>query len=246
MDGAGLGGPAASRQMTGDRQTTAGPRHPLLGFAVVALLTVVVAAVLVQVMGLAFTLAGLSPLAAGGICVASLLGSPIDIPVARLRSRPARDAYRAVPWDGTIYLIPVDEGGRIVVAVNLGGAVIPAAVSLYLTVRTGMWLDTGLAIAAVALVVHLLARPEPRLGIVLPPLLPALVAAAAALALHPATGLGAVAYAAGTMGTLIGADLTHMRAVRRMGAPLVSIGGAGTFDGVFLSGVLAVLLAAVW
>ena len=31
--------------------------------------------------------------------------------------------------------------------------------------------------------------------------------------------------------------------VRRLGAPLVSIGGAGTFDGVFLTGILAVLLA---
>ncbi|WP_198171299.1 DUF1614 domain-containing protein [Actinoplanes awajinensis] len=45
-------------------------------------------------------------------------------------------------------------------------------------------------------------------------------------------------------GTLIGADLTHLSAIRRMGAPLASIGGAGTFDGVFLSGVIAVLLAA--
>jgi hypothetical protein len=33
--------------------------------------------------------------------------------------------------------------------------------------------------------------------------------------------------------------------VRRLGAPVVSIGGAGTFDGVFLTGIVAVLLASL-
>jgi uncharacterized membrane protein len=52
----------------------------------------------------------------------------------------------------------------------------------------------------------------------------------------------AVAYISGTLGTLIGADLLNMRAITKLGAPVVSIGGAGTFDGVFLAGVIAVLL----
>ena len=51
------------------------------------------------------------------------------------------------------------------------------------------------------------------------------------------------AYVAGTMGTLIGGDLLHVRKVRRLAAPVASIGGAGTFDGVFLTGIIAVLLA---
>ena len=45
------------------------------------------------------------------------------------------------------------------------------------------------------------------------------------------------------MGTLIGADLLHVRQVIRLAAPVASIGGAGTFDGVFLTGIIAVLLA---
>ncbi len=52
-----------------------------------------------------------------------------------------------------------------------------------------------------------------------------------------------IAYIGGTLGTLIGADLLNWRSYGDLGAPLVSIGGAGTFDGIFLSGVLAVLLA---
>jgi len=31
----------------------------------------------------------------------------------------------------------------------------------------------------------------------------------------------------------------------RLGAPVVSIGGAGTFDGVFITGIIAVLLASL-
>jgi uncharacterized membrane protein len=52
-----------------------------------------------------------------------------------------------------------------------------------------------------------------------------------------------VAYVAGSMGTLIGADLLNLGQITRLGAPVVSIGGAGTFDGVFLTGILAGLLA---
>jgi uncharacterized membrane protein len=56
----------------------------------------------------------------------------------------------------------------------------------------------------------------------------------------------ALAYIAGSMGTLIGADLTNLDKVRGLGAPVASIGGAGTFDGIFLTGILAVLLASLY
>ena len=41
----------------------------------------------------------------------------------------------------------------------------------------------------------------------------------------------------------IGADLLRLKDIRKLGAPIASIGGAGTFDGVFITGLLAVLLA---
>jgi putative Mg2+ transporter-C (MgtC) family protein len=44
------------------------------------------------------------------------------------------------------------------------------------------------------------------------------------------------------IGTLIGADLLNLRKIRGLGAPVASIGGAGTFDGIFLAGIIAVLL----
>lgn len=51
-----------------------------------------------------------------------------------------------------------------------------------------------------------------------------------------------VAYVSGTMGVLVGADLTNLHGITKLGAPMVSIGGGGTFDGVFLTGLMAVLL----
>jgi len=45
------------------------------------------------------------------------------------------------------------------------------------------------------------------------------------------------------LGTLIGADLTNLDKLSGLGAPVASIGGAGTFDGIFLTGILAVILA---
>jgi uncharacterized membrane protein len=102
-------------------------------------------------------------------------------------------------------------------------------------------------IAFVAVLTNRVARPVKGLGIVTPALLPPLSAALAALLLVYAGGgphdlIFLIAYVGGTLGTLIGADLLNLDKIRDLGAPVASIGGAGTFDGVFLSGLIAVLL----
>ncbi|MDO9084222.1 MAG: DUF1614 domain-containing protein, partial [Humidesulfovibrio sp.] len=87
--------------------------------------------------------------------------------------------------------------------------------------------------------------------IAVPVLLPPAVAALTAILLVPdLPGYESVApraaYMAGTLGTLIGADVMHLvnrRTWATLDAPLLSIGGAGTFDGIFLAGIIAVLLA---
>jgi uncharacterized membrane protein len=89
---------------------------------------------------------------------------------------------------------------------------------------------------------YLLAQPVPGIGIALPFLVPPIIAAMAALLVARAN-VAAVAYVSGTLGTLIGADLLNLGRIQGLGAPVVSIGGAGTFDGIFLTGVVAVLLA---
>jgi uncharacterized membrane protein len=99
----------------------------------------------------------------------------------------------------------------------------------------------------VAAVVHHFARPVKGLGIVTPALLPPLAAALAAIIIvyvfgAPHDCIFLIAYVGGTLGTLIGADILNLGRIRDLGAPVASIGGAGTFDGVFLSGLVAVLL----
>ena len=54
-----------------------------------------------------------------------------------------------------------------------------------------------------------------------------------------------LAYIGGSLGTLIGADLLNLGSVRGLGAPVASIGGAGTFDGIFLIGIVSVLIASL-
>jgi uncharacterized membrane protein len=54
-----------------------------------------------------------------------------------------------------------------------------------------------------------------------------------------------LAYVSGSLGVLIGADLFNLEKIRGLGAPVASIGGAGTFDGVFLTGIIAVLFVSL-
>jgi uncharacterized membrane protein len=52
-----------------------------------------------------------------------------------------------------------------------------------------------------------------------------------------------VAFAAGALGPLIGADLLRLGQINRISTGVASIGGAGTFDGIVLSALVATLLA---
>jgi len=45
------------------------------------------------------------------------------------------------------------------------------------------------------------------------------------------------------MGTLIGTDLLNLNKLKRLGAQKVSIGGAGVFDGIYLTGIVAAFLS---
>ena len=98
------------------------------------------------------------------------------------------------------------------------------------------------AIAIVTAVSYLISRPLPGIGIGMPVFVAPVVAALVAVLLSPAHS-AALAYVGGTLGVLIGADLLRVKDIRRMGTPLAAIGGAGTFDGIFMTGIVAVLLA---
>ena len=194
----------------------------LLLLLLLALLILLVEA---RVLTYAYRKVGVHPRYAFVVMVLSLLGSAVDIPLF------------AIAPEGR-----VRGAAPTLVALNVGGALIPILVSLYLVARTRMYVRMLIATVVVAALVHSLARVVPGAGIAVPIFVPPLVAAVVALLLAFRRA-PPVAYVAGSMGTLIGADLMNLGEVARIGAPVVSIGGAGTFDGVFLTGLIAGLLA---
>lgn len=214
----------------------------LLGL--VFLVGLVFALIEVGVIGYAYERIGVSRRYVFSLLALSLLGSYVNIPVAELPpERVLTD--QVVNYFGMRYVVPhVEDWPRTVIAVNLGGAVVPSLLSLYLILKNRLF---GRALAAVAVVVavtHATAHPVPGVGIVVPVFVPPLVAASAALLLARKSGTApALAYVAGSLGTLIGADILNLSRVQGLGAPVASIGGAGTFDGIFVAGIVAVLLA---
>jgi uncharacterized membrane protein len=178
------------------------------------------------------------------LLMASLLGSYVNMPIAEL---PAEHVYTEgiVSYFGMQYVIPrVLTEPKTIIAVNLGGAVIPAFLSFYLILKNRLYWSSAIAVAVVSAVVHLMARPIPGVGIAEPTFVPFLVTVGIVLVLSRKNA-APLAYIAGSLGTLIGADLTNLDRIRGLGAPVASIGGAGTFDGIFVNGILAVLLASL-
>lgn len=196
----------------------------------------------VRVLTYAYRKIGVQPRYAFAVMLLSLLGSHVNIP---MYSVPAQRIVppHSVSMFGRTYFVPSTiEEGTTVVALNVGGALIPILVSLYLIVHTGLYGRMLIGTALVAAVVHSVAQIVPGVGIAVPMIAPPLVAAGVALLLAFRRA-PPVAYVAGSMGTLFGADLLNLGDVAHLGAPIVSIGGAGTFDGVFLTGIIAGLLA---
>ena len=206
------------------------------------LLVVFVVLVELRVLAYAYRKIGVRPRYVFGLMLLTLLGSHVNVPLYSLR------VERLIPphtvWHlGLPYEVPAAvHAGTTLVAINVGGALIPALLSIYLLERTRMWGRMLIGVIVVSLVVHSLASIVPGVGIVVPIFVPPLVAAAVALVLAFRRA-PPVAYVSGSMGALIGADILNLGRVAEMGAPVVSIGGAGTFDGVFLTGIIAGLLA---
>ncbi len=192
--------------------------------------------------GLAFRRLGFSPLHSILILFLSLAGSTVNIPVREVVSREPVITGRVVDFYGFRYVIPsIEVGRRTLIAVNLGGAIIPVLISGFLLMKANL-LHALIGIVIMTFFINRLAKPVKGLGIAVPALIPPILAAILALIISPGEA-PIIAYISGTLGSLIGADLLNMKKIPELGAPIASIGGAGTFDGIFLIGIISVLLA---
>ena len=188
------------------------------------------------------------------ILLLSLLGSGINIPLTTLKSDIPVVKENYVKVFGISYRIPIRQmvKNETVLAINVGGAVIPVLISIYLLTQfPSSLLLAGAGVAIVAAITYSVARPIRGVGIATPALIPPLTAVLTAVLLTsvvhtpdcPAESCRVIiAYTGGVLGTLIGADIFNLGKIKNLGAPVASIGGAGTFDGIFLSGFIALLL----
>ena len=208
-----------------------------------------------------------SVLTAGVVAGGSVLGLLLVASFLFLLS-PWLSEYNVVVWERRVVVevpsvewvvvfgvpVPVPRVGlgvvRQAIAVNVGGGLVPVVAGA-LMVAAAWRLQPGSAwvflvdLAAVSLVTYASSRAVPGVGIVVPGFVPPLVSSLVAVSLlgwGPVAGF--VSYAAGSIGSLIGADVLRLlRELDKLNAPFISIGGVGVFDGVFLSGAISLLLS---
>ena len=210
--------------------------------ALAVLIGVMIAILQIGILGYVYERMGIHPRYIFGLLVLSLGGSYVNIPVAQLYSEQVVPA-QVVSFFGMHYVIPSTlDVHRTIIAVNIGGAVIPTLLSLYLLFKQRLFFEGFLAVAIVTLIVYQLAYPVRGMGIAVPTFVPPILAAIVALIISRRYA-APLAYICGSLGTLIGADVLNLNRIQELGAPVASIGGAGTFDGIFLTGILAVILA---
>ena len=170
------------------------------------------------------------------ILLAIFIGSFINIPLGRRRLVEVEESR----FFGLIRRKRLQEQG---LSINVGGAVVPLLLVLYLLPKVPLK-ETLLASALMIVICFTLARFIPGKGIAIPLLFPAFFATIFALVLA-FDSASSVAFIAGVLGVLIGGDLLHLPRVLREGQGILSIGGAGVFDGIFLVAIVAAFLAAL-
>ncbi len=222
-------------------------------FGCLPLLLVVVLAILFPIfladaMASALAKLGLSAGASLAVVIAMFIGGLFNIPLKRVpRVMSVDTAPLGLYGAGRIFPQWFRQPSSTVIAVNVGGCVIPCMLVAYELSRiagrgpAALWITAG-AVAVNAGLCFRLARPVPNVGVVLPPLVPALAAAACGF-IFMREFAPPVAFTAGVLGPLVGADLLNLRRIVHGGAGIISIGGAGTFDGIVLSGLFATLLS---
>jgi uncharacterized membrane protein len=172
---------------------------------------------------------------------AVVLGSTINIPLYERVTRVSivsdlADIYMSQFWG--IPLRRIEQ--KTIVALNVGGGLIPTLLAIYQFTHCNP-LAILLVTAVVTFVSYFSAQVVPGIGIQMNPLVAPSIAALTAL-LTVSNGAAPVAFAGGILGTLIGADLLHLPEIERMTEGVLSIGGAGVFDGIAMCGLFALLL----
>jgi len=192
------------------------------------------------IISIAFAKLGLSQQTGFLFFFLSLIGSAINLPLIRQRVEVEED-FSFPDFFRLFYRLPSPLYKERIIAVNLGGCILPLILSMYLLFRVSL-IPVIICTFLMTVLARVLSRPIKGLGIALPAFVPPIFSAIFALIFargNPAP----VAYIAGVLGVLIGADLLNLHKLNKMGYGILSIGGAGVFDGIYLVGIIAVLIS---
>lgn len=217
------------------------PVSILLFIGLLLLLPFIWFAVAIDVVKIAVAKLGFSPNTAFLLLVLVIVTSTINIPIYRLEAPVQLAEEFAALWLKEFWGIPLRQVQRsTVVALNVGGGLIPVVLALY-QFSQGNAVAILLVTAIVTVVSYFAAQVVPGIGIQINPLAPLSAAVSAMLIASPHAA--PVAFAGGVLGTLIGADLLHLKDIQAMSSGVLSLGGAGVFDGIALCGLFALLLS---
>lgn len=208
----------------------------------------------------AFSKLGLTPAQGVLMLIAIMVGRMVNIPVHTSERLVVVSEPRSVQFGmdeaGRPVHIEQEPSGELkkqVFAVNVGGLVLPFLLSVTFLIRQhmvfqadGVYPWIGFVLVMVAGGCYAMAKPDPLTGIRIPLVLPALITFLCVFFFVPESFRPVAAYVAGTMGAILGGNLIPLVSRRfrnSVGTPMVVIGGPGTFGGVFVAGILSVLLA---
>lgn len=197
----------------------------------------------IEFIEVAFAKLGLSPHSSLAILFGSLLGSGINVPIFSIK---ATTSIIQPPQGRQPFLWPLllpRTAHRTIIALNLGGCIIPVGLCLYfISLQLLTISHILLGVITISVLSHGLSKPIQGIGIGMPIFIAPLAAAGLSLILDPIHAAH-LAYISGVLGVLIGADVFNLPQIGKLGTPMASIGGAGSFDGIFLTGVIAAWLA---
>ncbi|MCM8803708.1 MAG: DUF1614 domain-containing protein [Candidatus Omnitrophica bacterium] len=192
----------------------------------------------IEIIKIALSKLGLSPATAFLILIFSLIGSGINIPIYT-KEATIFPSYRDLFFLFHPFGLPKLQTEQVI-AINVGGAIIPILLCIYLLPKAP-GLPTLFATIISTIICFKLSKIIPGIGITIPALIPPVVSVLLAFLLSPTNKIP-VAYISGVLGVLIGADLLNLPNLPPYPG-VMSIGGAGVYDGIFLVGIISVLLA---
>jgi uncharacterized membrane protein len=176
----------------------------------------------------------------------SLALSPVNIVLKEVKKRDLSQSYDVVYVFGIPFYVPKLSLSytTTLIAFNIGGALIPLLLSLtllfYLFSKIFLILINIILITAIS---KYFSKVIPGVGVVMHPLIPPIFSTIISYILffHQPILVPVSAYIGSVFGTLIGADLLNLRKIIEASPQIVSIGGMGSFDGIFLSGLFSVV-----